>query len=165
MLMRMRLKLMHLLIFCFVIVSIVSYLSLGFYLEKNIVAQPSWVRLLLPKTRGQVMRAYAKFVDLRNGVNKVEASIIAQLEMMRSEKDNMYDISKPYIMLEKYSGFLVRFPPKSSFIFKGLVPNFWVSVEKDDGRINYFGEPESSLYSLSSDKKIFLTSTNMHNSK
>jgi hypothetical protein len=62
------------------------------------------------------IREKCKKIDLKNGVTKEEATIIAQNELLNSKYKDNFDITKPNLSYDKeYKTWGVEFKPKKNF--------------------------------------------------
>lgn len=86
------------------------------------------------------IRNQAKSVDLSNGVDRVEAIVVAQNEMIRKGFDKKWDISKPKIRFEDEDEWGIKFYPKLSFSKTAPLLNFLVAIKKKTGEITYFAQ-------------------------
>ena len=95
-----------------------------------------------PKNADEVRISYAMLVGPRDGVDKVEAKIIALYEMVQRHVDVGYDLSKPKITDAGGGQWQVRVPSYFSINQKKQPPDFLVCVDKKNGKISCFGPPQ-----------------------
>ena len=90
-----------------------------------------------PKTSDEVLNVYPWRVDVRDGVDRIEAKIIAQHELIVKDLDRDYDISKPKIIEENGQQWVVRIPAKFSMSNSKPAARYLIAVEKKSGKVIY----------------------------
>ena len=87
-----------------------------------------------PRTRDEVLNAYPWRVDVKNGVDAIEARIMAQYEMVIRDLDNDFEIAKVKIIKEDLNQFIVQVPTKIS-LSKKTAFRYLITIDKKNGKI------------------------------
>ncbi len=87
-----------------------------------------------PRTIYGVHKAHSSYVFRHNGINRREARIIAQYQLIEAHRQNAFDFRKPRVIGETGEYYAVRFPGKFSLMSK-KVNIFIYHVAKADGAI------------------------------
>src|SRR5437016_1230992 len=87
-----------------------------------------------PRTKDQVLNAYPWRVNTADGVDDIEARIIAQYEIVVRGLDNDYEVGKVKIVKEDLKEFIVQIPAKVS-VNKKMAARYLVHIDKKDGKV------------------------------
>jgi hypothetical protein len=92
-----------------------------------------------PRTAQEVRVSYRTLVNRRNGIDSLEAKLVALYEMVESRQEIGYDLSKPKILAETANEWRVGIPSNFSINDHRKPADFTVCVDKAKGRITCFG--------------------------
>jgi hypothetical protein len=96
-----------------------------------------------PRTAEEVEISYQMLVNKRDGIDSLEAKMIALHEMVRAHQELGYQLDKPKIMAETQGEWKVRVPARFSINKDQRAPDFIVCVDKTKGKITCFA-PEAA---------------------
>ena len=93
-----------------------------------------------PRTREEVLNAYPWRVDVKDGVDAIEARIIAQYEIINRDLDRDYDVTKAKVIEENNQQCVVQIPAKLSISYRKIPLRYLVTIDKRSGKVKSLEE-------------------------
>ena len=92
-------------------------------------------------TKGSIMKSYLSGVNKADGVNKDEAILMAQSQIIFRGNDRRYNLNNPEIAFENDQSFGIKFISVKKFLSSKEYPPVVIAIDKKDGRVRFYTNP------------------------